>query len=157
MTKIFYIKGDVLNQKNNSERKVITHSCNNLGKWGKGFVINLNDHWLKPRDVYLQSFQQTPKPKLGDIQIVSVTPNIDVINIIGQKGLIGPKNPKPVSYTAIEEAMFKIAAYADSINASVHMPRIGCGLGGGKWEDIEEIILLCFEHVPVPVYVYTKY
>jgi hypothetical protein len=26
------------------------------------------------------------------------------------------------------------------MRASVHMPRIGCGLAGGKWEEIEPII-----------------
>lgn len=26
------------------------------------------------------------------------------------------------------------------MDASVHMPRIGCGLAGGKWNEIEKII-----------------
>ncbi len=29
---------------------------------------------------------------------------------------------------------------AIELNASVHMPRIGCGLAGGKWESIEPLI-----------------
>ena len=156
MNKINFIKGDVLYPKGEG-RKIIVHSCNDLGRWGKGFVINLNDRWLEPRNTYLESFKQKPKPRLGDIQIVAVTPQIDVINIIGQKGLIGPKNPRPVSYSAIEDAMFKIASYADCIGASVHMPRIGCGLGGGTWDRIEEILLLAFETVPIQVNVYTKF
>jgi hypothetical protein len=34
------------------------------------------------------------------------------------------------------------------------MPRIGCGLAGGKWERIESIIVktLCEADVPVTVY-----
>ena len=39
-------------------------------------------------------------------------------------------------------------------NASVHMPRIGCGLAGGKWEMIEPIILQRLSNNDVEVVVY---
>lgn len=40
------------------------------------------------------------------------------------------------------------------MSASVHMPRIGCGLGGGNWEFVESLIVeyLCDRGVPVTVY-----
>ncbi len=34
------------------------------------------------------------------------------------------------------------------------MPRIGCGLAGGKWEEIEKIIIRTLIHRQVDVYVY---
>jgi len=34
----------------------------------------------------------------------------------------------------------KVALKAVALETSVHMPRIGCGLAGGKWEKIETII-----------------
>jgi O-acetyl-ADP-ribose deacetylase (regulator of RNase III) len=33
-----------------------------------------------------------------------------------------------------------LAGKAIELGASVHMPRIGCGLAGGKWERIEPLI-----------------
>lgn len=33
-----------------------------------------------------------------------------------------------------------LAVEALELEASVHMPRIGCGLAGGRWEKIEPII-----------------
>lgn len=38
--------------------------------------------------------------------------------------------------------------------ASIHMPRIGCGLAGGKWEVIEQIIKeeLIDKEIAVTVY-----
>ena len=41
-----------------------------------------------------------------------------------------------------------------NLEASVHMPRIGCGLAGGKWEEIEPIITdeLTSQGIEVSVY-----
>jgi len=43
---------------------------------------------------------------------------------------------------------------AIELHASVHMPRIGCGLAGGRWDRIEPLIdtALCQRGVPVTVY-----
>ena len=44
--------------------------------------------------------------------------------------------------------------FAIDHKASVHMPRIGCGLAGGKWELIEQIIKeeLITKEIAVTVY-----
>ena len=43
-------------------------------------------------------------------------------------------------YWAIEAGLSDLADEALALEASVHMPRIGCGLAGGDWESIESII-----------------
>lgn len=35
----------------------------------------------------------------------------------------------------------KTAQKAVELEASIHMPRIGCGFAGGSWKTIEDIIL----------------
>ena len=50
----------------------------------------------------------------------------------------------------------KVKARAIQLNASVHMPRIGCGLAGGKWEQIEIIIKEVFEDTDIEIFVYDK-
>jgi len=46
------------------------------------------------------------------------------------------------------------AGHATSLSASVHMPRIGCGLAGGRWDRIEPLIVatLCTRDVDTTVY-----
>ena len=46
----------------------------------------------------------------------------------------------PISYDAVEDGLNKVALKAKELNATVHMPRIGCGLAGGEWKIIKEII-----------------
>ena len=46
-----------------------------------------------------------------------------------------------------------LARHARRLRASVHMPRIGCGLAGGTWDKIEPIVIrtLCERDVPARV------
>ena len=39
-------------------------------------------------------------------------------------------------------------------DASIHMPRIGCGLAGGTWDKIEPILVDCQSSKNVQVTVY---
>nr|WP_306766629.1 hypothetical protein [Tenacibaculum sp. M341] len=60
--------------------------------------------------------------------------------MIGQRGMKTGSNGVPIRYEAVDECLEKLTEVATELNASVHMPRIGCGLAGGKWEKIEPII-----------------
>lgn len=57
-------------------------------------------------------------------------------------------------YEAIERCLTTLAGHAAALEASVHMPRIGCGLAGGKWARVEPLVRerLCAKGVPVTVY-----
>lgn len=43
-------------------------------------------------------------------------------------------------YDAIRQGLDKVSVFAREIKASVHMPRIGCGLAGGTWDQIEPLL-----------------
>lgn len=122
--------------------KIIVHVCNDLGKWGKGFVLAINKRWKEPEAAYRAAFAGTEKPALGDVQFVQVEKDIEVANIIGQHG-VARRNSKaapPIRYPAIRQGLESVARRAIDTRASVHMPRIGCGLAGGSWDKIEPII-----------------
>ncbi|PUB35722.1 hypothetical protein C8J95_101403 [Elizabethkingia sp. YR214] len=60
----------------------------------------------------------------------------------------------PIRYEAVEICLKKLAEEALNLNAVVCMPRIGCGLAGGNWEKIEQIIIRTLIHRKVDVCVY---
>lgn len=60
----------------------------------------------------------------------------------------------PIRYEEVKKCLEKVAQEAQKINASIHMPRIGCGLAGGKWEEIEPIICETLLKDNIEVYVY---
>ncbi|MGX1225839.1 O-acetyl-ADP-ribose deacetylase (regulator of RNase III) [Streptomyces ambofaciens] len=74
--------------------------------------------------------------------------------MIGQRGTRTGSKGVPVRYEAIGTALGGLADKAAELDASVHMPRIGCGLAGGKWSRVEPLISdrLARRGIPVTVY-----
>lgn len=134
--------------------KIIAHICNDVGKWGSGFVLAISKKWPKARQEY-RSFmarnQVTNAPMLGTVQFVNVERGIIVANMIAQRG-ISYSHEKVVDYVALAECMHLVNGYAIETKLTVHMPRIGTGLGGGNWTDIEKIVAEKFQDVDVFVY-----
>ncbi|MDR2237278.1 MAG: macro domain-containing protein [Chryseobacterium sp.] len=152
---IQYIKGDATAPQAKGT-KIIAHICNDLGGWGKGFVLAVSKRWKEPEKEYRNwhRFRSENNFGLGELQIVQVEQYIYVANMIGQKGMKTGSNGIPVRYEAIEKCLEELSRQALRIHASIHMPRIGCGLAGGKWEHIEPIIEKTLLKNNLEVYVY---
>jgi len=136
--------------------KVIVHVCNDIGGWGRGFVVALSKRWDKPEREYREWHQRqsTPPFDLGEVLFVQVEEALWVASLIGQHGIRSKHGKPPVRYEAIKEGMGRVAEFARQHGASVHMPRLGCGLAGGKWPNVERIIEeeLCRPGIDVTVY-----
>jgi len=152
---IAYLKGDATSPQA-SGSKIIVHICNDLGGWGKGFVLAISRRWPDPESAYRAWHRDRAKNDfaLGAVQFVQVKPDIWVANTIAQRGMKTGSNGPPIRYEAVAACLAKVASKAEELRASVHMPRIGCGLAGGKWERIEPLILNELAAKGIAVYVY---
>lgn len=151
---IEYIKGDATKPVTPGN-KIIVHICNDVGGWGKGFVLAISKRWPEPEKSYREWFRSKINFALGEMQLINVEGEIWVANLIGQHKLNKDEDGNaPIRYAAVEHGLEKVAKFAKEIHASVHMPRIGCGLAGGTWDRIEPLITktLIAENVPVTVY-----
>lgn len=152
---INYIKGDATNPV--CKPAVICHINNDIGKWGKGFVIAISNKWPQCRECYIDwHIKKLTKShfingwipfKLGNIQIIKISEELFVCNMIAQHGIYPYKNDPPIRYDAVNHCLEKLnnAIYDRSI--SVHAPRIGCGLAGGQWTIIESLINKHFSNI----------
>jgi len=112
------------------------HVCNDLGKWGKGFVLAISRRWKTPEKAYKTAYADASQVlALGDVQFIAVDDSITVANMIGQHGIRrqNSKAAPPIRYSAIRQGLQTIADYAVEHQASIHMPRIGCGEMGRGW------------------------
>jgi O-acetyl-ADP-ribose deacetylase (regulator of RNase III) len=155
---IRYLRGEATAPQGNGP-KVIAHVCNDLGGWGKGFVVALSRRWPGPESAYRRWHRERARNdfELGAVQLVPVGPaesRLWVANMIGQHGIRTGSKGVPVRYEAIGQALAALAPQALELGASVHMPRIGCGLAGGRWEGVEPLIrhALVAQGVHVTVY-----
>ena len=139
---IQYVTGDATAPLGSGPR-VLVHVCNDIGKWGKGFVLAISRRWKQPAEHFKAWYRgETEQPfALGEVQFVEVDRALWVANLVGQRGLAAKHGGEPaVRYDAVRAGLAKVRAHAQAERASVHMPRIGCGLAGGRWEEIEPII-----------------
>lgn len=152
---IHYIKGDATSPQAKGT-KVICHICNDLGGWGKGFVLAISKRWPEPEKEYRLWHRGRSKNdfQLGKTKLVQVEKYVLVANMIAQRGMKTGSNGPPIRYEAVERCLDSLAISVLELGASVHMPRIGCGLAGGKWEKIEEIIKRTLLSKDIDVYVY---
>ena len=157
--KIHYIIGDAtLPIETEAENRLIVHCCNTLGAWGAGFVVPLGRRYPLAKEGYKKFIEGNKGNSiLGEVNEVPVGKHLFVENLMGQSFLYKKPNGEiPCNYIAIETGFLKIMEnWSDKGNYSIHMPRIGCGLAGGDWKTIEEIIYRTFIYIAdVDVYVY---
>ncbi|MFE5794327.1 macro domain-containing protein [Streptomyces sp. NPDC056503] len=156
MTVIEYVRGDATAPQGKGVR-IVAHVCNDLGGWGKGFVLAVSRRWPEPEAAYRRWYRERAGNDfgLGAAQFVRVSPYLWVANLVGQRGIrTGRSTGVPVRYEAIDRALGHLGDKAVELGASVHMPRIGCGLAGGRWERVEPLVRerLVERGIPVTVY-----
>ncbi|WP_374984895.1 macro domain-containing protein [Streptomyces fradiae] len=154
-TGIRYVRGDATAPAGGGA-KVVAHVCNDVGGWGRGFVLALSRRWPQPEAAYRRWHRERARNDfgLGAVQYVRVEPDLWVANMVGQRGIRTGGKGVPVRYEAIDAALDALSGRAAELGASVHMPRIGCGLAGGRWERVEPLVAarLAARGVPVTVY-----
>jgi O-acetyl-ADP-ribose deacetylase (regulator of RNase III) len=156
MSEIHYVLGDATRPQVPGP-KIIAHICNDYGGWGRGFVVALSKRNRSPEELYRIIAASRPLV-LGEVMLSDFgpdDPDVLVANMVAQHGNSTPQNPVAVDYKALRACLDQLGHDAADMNASVHMPRIGCGLGGGKWSVVEEAILAILVDVyGLQVYVY---
>ena len=137
-----YIKGDATMPLGTGNR-IITHCCNDLGFWNAGFVKALSRRWPEPERAYRRwaAGNERLPFALGNVQFVKVEPGLCVANLIGQSGIATRhRTTPPIRYEAIQKGLTAVRVVALTHNASIHMPRMGARLAGGRWEQIAQIV-----------------
>ena len=144
--------------------KILAHVCNDVGAWGAGFSGAISRRWRRPeqeyRDWYVASMRHPGSVLafgLGNTWFTPTGEGIWVASMVAQHGTRGRDNPTPIRYDALADCLATVAEFAFDggfLVASVHLPRIGCGLAGGTWDRVEPIIAeeLCGRGVAVIVY-----
>ncbi len=159
---ITYLNGDATAPVITTGNVFIPHVVNTNGGWGKGFVLALSQRWAKPEADYRQwhktgiGVTTYANFELGQFDLSETVANgPEVIHLLAQEGYKSAANPVALRYDALEKALSRLGTYCiGKEKASFHMPRIGTGLAGGNWAEIEKIIQRTIEPYG-SVYIYT--
>jgi O-acetyl-ADP-ribose deacetylase (regulator of RNase III) len=123
---------------------IICQQVNCRAVMGAGLAKEIRAHFPGVYDGYIRFCAgKTPQELLGKVNFVSE--NVEgktyvFANIFGQLDY-GRGGRQYTDYAALESGFREVHAYAKEKNLSVAIPYgIGCGLGGGCWERVKEVI-----------------
>jgi O-acetyl-ADP-ribose deacetylase (regulator of RNase III) len=140
---------------------VVAHVVNDDGRWGAGFTGALSRRWPHVEDSYrrwVSGFPAArPRLMLGDVQVAEAEAGVWVANMVAQHGNgYSINGVPPIRYAALRRCLALVAEAASTNGLSVHLPRIGYGLAGGRWEWAETIIRDTLLEAGVPTTIYYR-
>ena len=116
---------------------LIAHGTNCMGKMGRGVAAGIRKQWPEAYDRYLTI---TPDKKLlGTVQFVEIRPTtLTIANCFTQVFYgVGGRFADPKAIDSCVQELFKYAYFG---HLPLYMPKIGCGLGGLKWDEVLPIL-----------------
>lgn len=129
-----FIKGDLLDVK----QGVIGHQTNLRFVAGHGLALQIRERWPEWYEDYHSGERD---PQLGDCQTYQVAPGLYVANLYGQSGI--SRTSRKTHYGALAKALTKLnQVVAGTVGPlPIYLPHgLGCGLAGGDWEVVYELI-----------------
>ncbi len=155
---IQYINGNILD----AEENIIVQSVNHQGKMGSGLARQIVSKWPEintPDSMYQTMCKNMTFEDIrsnGSIVWYAIDENKKVACIFGQDKY--GRDKQYTDYLALGNGFETVRNLAKHYSMSVAIPSaIGCGLGGGLWDIVKEMIENCFSYAPevnVSIYEY---
>jgi O-acetyl-ADP-ribose deacetylase (regulator of RNase III) len=151
---IKYKKGDLIKAALSGEVDVIMHQCNCFNTMGSGIAPKIAKAFPGAYAID-QSTEKGDEGKLGTYTVSHENPVCSVVNLYGQYGFWKQEGGKiNTDYCALAASL---EAVGDKLrkykpNAKIGLPKLGCGLGGGDWIIVEELIQRKLYSLDVTVY-----
>lgn len=121
--------------------KNICQQVNCKGVMGAGLAMQIRSQWPVVYQRYLEFCYGNDGNKLGTYQEVLVEPKLYIVNLFGQNGY--GRGERQTNYAALATALFSFFRDCAQKNQSaiVRLPYgLGCGLAGGDWDTVLDII-----------------
>jgi len=141
------IKGDLFE----THCDVIAHGVNCRNGFGSGIAGQIAKLYPEVKEAYHRKFKEEGW-KLGETQYVKTENDLWVVNCSTQDKY-GYDNELLVDYDAVRKCMTQVQMGLSPFCLTLAIPRIGCGLAGGDWKIVKQILEEVFTEMEVLVYV----
>ncbi len=160
-SRLLFVTGDITNVDFSAGPVVIAHVVSDSARaWSRrGVAASLARAYPRAAAAFRSwAVASVDNLKLGQVHHVDVTGDdgqcITIASMVAQRGY-GPGVTTRLQYDALRTCLSGVRSLAAPRNASVHLPRIGAGQAGGRWDLIEADIVSQLIAKGVPVTVYT--
>jgi O-acetyl-ADP-ribose deacetylase (regulator of RNase III) len=150
---IKYVVGDATEPRGQRPHIIVQVMNDSSATWGGGFSKALAIKFSAAQIDYRAWASDPENKKLGRVHFYGDAAGVTLATIVAQRG-IGASETARIRYPALHNGLQEVTKQALETSASVHMPRIGCGIAGGKWEVVSELVeqTLIASGVSVTVY-----
>lgn len=153
---ITYVNGCLIDALDTGKVSAIAHQANCFNTMKSGVAKAIVERW----PAVAEADQATNKGDPDKLGTLSFTPVFcedceirPVFNLYGQYNYGREKGVIYTDLKALGNAFGQMKLFLDSIGIkSVGLPKLGAGLGGAKWEDVESCIITELHGLDVTIY-----
>lgn len=133
---ITYYDGNIFD----SDAKIICHQVNTYGVMGAGIAAEVKERFPEVYTEYNAFCAANDQDMLLGAVLFSPTQNGFIANCFSQKGM-------DTHYDAFDHCMRMVKEFAEEHDdAKIAIPyKMGCGIAGGDWHTVEQIINRVFD------------
>jgi len=148
------VRGNALEPRGTG-RRILAHVVNDKARsWGAGFGKQVAERFPEVARGFRLEMENGSRLRLGEIFTTTADQeDVIVVQLVAQHGYGDSETPR-LRYLALRDCLRKLSEFAKEQSATVHMPPIGTGFGGGSWVLIRDLVEqeVCRRGVPVTVY-----
>lgn len=142
---VHIVKGDLFQ----ADVDILAHGVNCKNGFGSGVAGTMAGRHPRAKSEYHAKFFKEGW-KLGDVQFV-FSGNQTIANCATQNEYY-PRNKIHVDYYSVRLCMEKVKLFAKTGDFTIGIPKIGCGLAGGDWDVVKNILDEVFSDYDVTVF-----
>jgi len=122
------------------KKGIICHQVNTKGVMGAGLAKQIRTKFPEVYKAYNELCKRNQgEDLLGNLHIVGVEVNLLVANLFGQSHYGG--RGVRTNYGALQDALEETVIFGKEHNLPIYVPyNMGCGLAGGSWNTVKDII-----------------
>jgi O-acetyl-ADP-ribose deacetylase (regulator of RNase III) len=130
------IKGNLVKAAKRGDFDVIIHGCNCFCQMGAGIAKQIKETFPRAYEADLKT-KPGDRDKLGTCTVAEYE-KVHIVNAYTQFRYGNPKRCQYADYDAIRSCLTWVKQKYSTL--IIGMPQIGCGLAGGDWYVVEQII-----------------
>ncbi len=141
------VRGDLLT----CGADVLCHQVNLYGEMGGGIAAAIREKLLDPEqhEIYRKYCHSRGEDALGTVQYIQSESGTIIANVFSQNNYLDGDG-QLTNYDALHSALCEVEGFAWENQCSVALPGyMGCGIAGGDWNRVKEIIEDVFGKSPV--------
>lgn len=146
---VSYVIGDIFSAVENNDIDIIAHQANCMSIMGSGIAKAIREKYPMAYRADVND-ERSPEQRLGSYSFCNTGDGVIIFNLYGQY-YPGPDT----RYHALQGALSQMACLIKKVNPvfRIGLPLIGCGVGGGDWNVVSEILLEELDGLDWTVYV----